>query len=246
MARGCRVRASKSPLRRRTAVGNEPDARPALTLLGVEGNPTYAVRIRHPRPRKSFWPRGTVWRAVRQAWRRGWPGVALAIAIAYDTGLRPQDVRALTPAQIDGNRLTLVPQKTEHLDDSETVYLLWWSTVRLIARYQRTIGVVPMAHLPLIRSASGRPFGNRHHLAKQIRQVLRSAGLPDQLQLRDLRRTGNKEAAEGGATEAQLAARNRHSIEQSSRILDTYTPKTTALAEAAQAVRKRGKRGLTS
>lgn len=205
----------------------------------VPANPTYAIRIKQPGPRRQVWTEAQVSAAIRAAWRWRWYGVAVVIKIAYDTGLRPQDIRALTPAQFDGDVIRVAPAKTAHLDGDAKPLPIWPDTLALIARYQRTIGLTFPPDLPLLRSAKGRPFASRHHLAKQVRQVLRAAGIADQVQLRDLRRTGNKEAAAGGATSAQLASRTLHSIDHGQRILDTYTPSSLELARQAQAARRR-------
>lgn len=207
----------------------------------VPANPTYAVRISQPRPRRQVWSEAQVAKAIKQAWRRRWYGVALVIAIAYDTGLRPQDIRALTPAQFHGPSIRVAPLKTRHLDDDEKAVPLWPETLALVARYKRRIGLAFPPDLPLLRSAKGRPFASRHHLAKQVRQILRAAGIADQVQLRDLRRTGSKEAAEAGATSSELASRTLHRIGQGQQILDTYSPASLELARAAQAKRRKGK-----
>ena len=209
----------------------------------VPHNPTLAVRVHQPRARRQYWQPEQVRRAIRQAWRWRWYGVAAAIALAYDTGLRPQDLRALTPRQLLADRVVLAPQKTDHLPgrDQPRAFPVWPETFALVQKYLARLGAIIPADQPLLRSVSGRPFTSRHHLAKQIRLVRRAAGLPDDLQLRDLRRTGNVEAALGGASAPQLAARADHSIGRGQAILDVYTPATFEAAKAAQEARRRRK-----
>lgn len=67
---------------------------------------------------------------------------------------------------------------------------------------------------------------------------MRIAGIPDDVQLRDIRRTASKERAEAGATEAELAAGTGHSIERGSQILDVYNPRSYSLAKSAQDKRR--------
>src|SRR4029077_813673 len=47
---------------------------------------------------------------------------------------------------------------------------------------------------------------HRRNFTKAVRRVARAAGLPDDLQIRDLRRTAAKEGASAGATPAELMA----------------------------------------
>lgn len=210
----------------------------------IAQNPTLAVKIRHPKARRQVWEAAQVRAAIRRAWRRKWYGVAAAIALAYDTGLRPSDLREVTGRQLGADRVTLTPAKTAHLAgrDSERPFPVWPETIALVERYKARLGLIIPADQPLLRSVSGRPFASRHHLAKQIRIVCREAGIPDSLQLRDLRRTGNVEAAIGGASAPQLAARADHSIGRGQAILDTYTPASFAAAQAAQAARRKDRK----
>ncbi len=209
----------------------------------VTHNPTLAVRVKKPKPRMVHWQPAQVRAAILGAWRRRWYGVAVAVALAYDTGLRPQDLRALTPRGLGTDRVTLTPKKTDHLEgrDEPRDFPIWPETVRLIERYKRRFGAILPADMPLLRSVSGRPFNSRHHLAKQLRIVLRAAGIPDAVQLRDLRRTGNIEAVAGGATGPQLAARLDHAIERGEQILDTYAPPSFEAAKAAQDARRKAR-----
>ena len=90
----------------------------------------------------------------------------------------------------------------------------------------------------LFRAPGGRAY-NKLRLEKHLRRAMAAAGLPMALHLRDPRRTSNKEAAEAGATEAELAAQTHHSIDRSRRILDTYVPKTLKLARTAKTKRRK-------
>jgi hypothetical protein len=47
---------------------------------------------------------------------------------------------------------------------------------------------------------------HRRNFTKMARRIARAAGVPDELQIRDLRRTGVTEGASAGATPAKLMA----------------------------------------
>jgi integrase len=67
-------------------------------------------------------------------------------------------------------------------------------------------------------------------LVKYFARIRLRSGLPKELQLRDLRRTGATEMAESGCTEDELRAVTGH---QSREILATYVRPTTRLATSA-------------
>lgn len=111
-------------------------------------------------------------------------------------------------------------------------------TRRSLDGYLKSLGTVPLADAPILRGASGKRL-TRYHFGRLARELMREAGLPDTLQLRDLRRTASKERTEGGATEAELASATGHSIEHGSKILDVYNPRSYELAKSAQRKRRR-------
>jgi integrase len=73
---------------------------------------------------------------------------------------------------------------------------------------------------------------DEHYLRHEWRKVTLVAGL-DGLLFRDLRRTGMVRMAEAGATAVQISAVSGHSIEQTTRILETYIPRSALMAAAA-------------
>lgn len=73
----------------------------------------------------------------------------------------------------------------------------------------------------------------RELLAANIDRPAIRARLLKGLQRRDLRRTSMVRMAEAGATTAQIAAVSGHTIDQTSRILDTYIPRRGEVAAGA-------------
>lgn len=183
-----------------------------------------------------MWEPWQIRAAIAKAKELGYGGAALAIEIIYDTSLRPGDATALTWTQYDGESLWLIQGKTGR----PLRVPLWPETIAAIETYKTHLGVVPLAATPLLRTPKGRPYTS-YHLAHQVRGIMRAAGLPDDLQIRDLRRTASKERAEGGASEAELAAATGHSIARGSAILDVYNPRSYELARRAQDKRRRNK-----
>lgn len=197
-------------------------------------NPTYAVRIAKPAPRTQTWEESQVLDAITTATKQELHGVAVTIAIAYDTSLRPGDIRTLTWRQFDGESLFVIQGKT----NKPLRVPLWPETLAALRAYRKAVGVETLPSALIVRTPTGKAY-TRHHLAKQVRTVLRKAGIPDEIQLRDLRRTASKERADSGATEYELASSTGHSIEQGAQILDTYNPRSYEAAKRAQSKRRR-------
>ncbi len=205
-------------------------------------NPSLAVRIRKPASRTQTWESDQVADFIEHAWAAGERGFACILAVIYDTGLRPSDARKLEDHEIylDAN------QEGEHylartqVKTGRPVKLpLWPETVALIRAYRASQGFAPIAGTPLFRSMKGRPF-SKDHLTRVARRLRSELGLPEELQLRDLRRTASKERADNQATAVEIAAGGGWSIERGQKILDTYNPTTYDNAKSAQV--KRGRR----
>jgi integrase len=162
--------------------------------------------------------------------------MALAIQIAYDTSLRAGDIRALTWAQFDGESLLLRQQKTGR----EQRVPLWTETVAMIE--QSRGDTIPLATAPIIRAPHGRPYA-KDNFEHRFRNICRAAGIPNDLQFRDIRRTAATERAVGGSTAAELAAATGHSIAHGARMLDTYVVLDYNMARTAQAKRLGNRKG---
>ncbi len=201
-------------------------------------NPTMAVRIKHPKSRRQVWEEVDIRNVMDKAVEMGRPCIALGVQIAYDTSLRRGDILALTWEQFDGESLWIKQGKT---GKGQRVPL-WPETVQMIEATRISSGAIPMKTAPIIRGPHGRPYLN-HNFTHRFRDICRAAGIADDLQFLDIRRTASKERAEAGASEAELAASTGHSIERGSQILDTYNPRSYALAKSAQDKRLRNKKG---
>lgn len=154
------------------------------------------------------------WKAAR---------TALYFTLLRYTAQRPGDVAAMTWRQYDGAMIALRQQKTGRLvevpchrdlraaldaERRETIFLLAWP--------------------------DGRPIA--YHAIRAWESEVRAAAGLDALQMRDLRRTAMVRMAEAGAELQQIAAVSGHSIERTKQILETYLPRTGAMAKAAVAL----------
>lgn len=210
----------------------------AIKLQLIVFNPLSAVEVKQPRPRKQLWTPEQVEKAKETAWDDGYPATAVAIGIGYDTGLSPVDVRTLTMEQLQGNVIIRERTKTGRKVELE----LLPETMDLIKAYHNLLGLAATPNALVIRTRRGRPY-TKDILAKDFRAVRRKAGLPECLQLQDLRRTASSEEANAGATEAEIAARRGWSMKTASKNMDTYVVRSRGLASSAQSKRQKNMRG---
>ena len=68
----------------------------AIRLNKAGTNPTLAVRIKHPKPRRQLWREDQVLAVIAKGIEVGRPCIALAVQIAYDTSLHEGDILPLT------------------------------------------------------------------------------------------------------------------------------------------------------
>ncbi|MDF3073003.1 MAG: putative phage integrase family protein [Alphaproteobacteria bacterium] len=84
----------------------------------------------------------------------------------------------------------------------------------------------------VISEATGLPY-REDHFRHQFARLRRLAGLPNETQFRDLRRTAVVRLAEAGCTVPEISAISGHTIERTAQILEVYLPRTGAVAANA-------------
>ncbi len=147
-----------------------------------------------------------------------------ALFLAYYTGQRQGDLRALVWTQIekrDGRRwITLRQSKTK-----KTV------NIPVHDRLGNILDGIPKRAAVVLTTSKGRSWSARH-FGKQWDQAAAKAKLDD-LRFNDLRGTAVTNLAEAGATTPEIAAITGHSMTNVNRILETYLSMTDKLALAA-------------
>ncbi len=207
-----------------------------IKYSNVSHNPTEAVKVKQPIARDTLWREDQVYSLIEKAWNMGYYGAAVAVLIAYDTSLRPVDIRTLKRHQRDAESLSVVQSKT----NKPIRVPLYPETQDIIDFYWCALGVEHHPNAWIVLAPSGRPY-SKDLLAKHIRIIRKAAKLPKHLQLRDIRRTASMERAEAGASEHELASGTGHSIDHGSKILDTYNPPSYGAAKRAQEKRQNHK-----
>lgn len=169
-------------------------------------------------------PRSAVWSEDAEAafLRVAPPAMALALRLAINIAQRQGDILALTWNQYREGRIQLRQQKTGALVD-----------VPCPAELRAVLDALPRVSTHILTDGRKRPF-KADHFRHEWRAATLAAGL-DGLEFRDLRRTAMVRMAEAGATDIEISAVSGHDIDQTRRILETYIPRTTAMATAAVA-----------
>lgn len=152
------------------------------------------------------------------------PDIRLACALLLYTAQRPSDVLAMQWHQVQERSgrtwLTLRQEKTNELVD-----------VPVHRDLAEMLSDAPRRSLLLVPSPTGLPWAYRNFCRSWDKAKV-AAGV-EGVQRRDLRRTAMVRMAEAGATTAQIAAVSGHTIDQTSRILDTYIPRRSEVAAGA-------------
>jgi integrase len=200
----------------------------------VETNPFSRLKLKPIPPREQVWTQGQL-DAVREMARAtpayhgggfyyidgrrtsGRPvgfrqSIADAVTIGEQTCLREGDILALNWSQYDGKYLTVMPSKTK---DKTRVTVRIPVTGELKATLDRLIEarrepkVVSLANASdgpiLVNESTGQRWGQVVFIT-HFRAICRAAGIPDDMQFRDLRRTGATRLAEAGCTPHEIAA----------------------------------------
>lgn len=158
------------------------------------------------------------------------PGIALAVAIAYDTSLPLQDVLALTWKQYDAASGDLKVTQQKNRGNRKLILPLSRRTREMLNGIER--GSVQI----IVNEETNQPYPDRFAFSKVFRKVKSRAGLTRQLTFHDIRRTVLTELGAKGATNAELSAIGGHS--PASPALRVYVQPTREAAVSA--IRKRG------
>lgn len=193
----------------------------------VRANPFSNMRIPDLPSRTVLWDPEQVQTMIDTADEMGFSSIGTVTLLCYDLCSRPGDMRQLIWDNYDGVYMDYIQEKNKtHV----TVLTSPRLTARLATlRDSANGGEKSLKDAIIISEVTGRPY-TKDFLTKSFARVRRQAGLPNHLQLRDLRRTGATEMAEAGCTEDELRSVTGH---QSREILATYVRPTTKLATSA-------------
>jgi hypothetical protein len=186
-------------------------------------NPAKGMKLKTLTPRGQKWLEHQVRTLRDQAEKEGLFSMSLAVDIAYDLAQRQGDVIALRWPQWTGAGFVLRQGKT-----NTPVAVPVSARVALLLN-----AMIPTGGPILICETTNAPW-KLDHFRHEFARIRKAAGLPADLQYRDLRRTALTEAGAAGATDAELQAVGGH---KSRDMLSTYVVPTPEMATAAQTKR---------
>jgi integrase len=183
----------------------------------VENDQTIGLRLKTSSPRDRIWSDDEIAKWLENAKSSE---MITAFLLLQFTAQRPGDVLKMTWPQYSGSAIRLRQEKTGALLDVPTHPLL----------RDHLDGIDRSGSSFTIVTSRGRPVSYRR-FNDRFRETAERAGID--AQARDLRRTAMLRMAEAGATVPQIASVSGHSIESTTRILETYLPRNRVLAEIA-------------
>lgn len=183
----------------------------------VKSNPFQKMGLKKLDDRTVLWEPEQVAKFIQTADEMGMKSIGTMALLCYDLCQRPGDMRQITWDNYRNGVFTFFQEKT----NTEVNIPASPRLRERLASFERTEG----GHIVLCE-ATGRPYDRRLY-SKWASKVRSEAGLPFELQIRDLRRTGATEMAEAGCTEDELRSVTGH---QSRDVLSIYVRPTTKLA----------------
>lgn len=159
-------------------------------------NPFGFVPVDVPAPREVAWSYEEMERFAQAAKDAGQPSVALAMMLCFELIQRPGDMIRLPWNHYNGQEV--------FVHQSKRGAKVW---VPVSPELKAMLDATPKKGVQIIiNEKTGLPFSCAKRLATAARKIRRAAGLPEELQIRDLRRTGATEAGDAGATDDELMA----------------------------------------
>lgn len=229
----------------------------ALHYCDRDADPSLAVRNKAAKGRSSTWSEGEVARLAKEAWRQGYRGLAVGLAIMWDSQLSPGDVRALTLRQLSktATGATFFTQRGK--TNAPVGGILSRRTAALLQAYLSSLGVVLHDDAPILRTRGlseptakgGRPRPSvpytKDTMAADFRAIRAAVfGDGERRQLLDIRRSGAVEAITGGAEAEQLALAMGNTLAASNQLYETYVPPNLTVIRQVHNARREGRRKL--
>ena len=189
-------------------------------LGATKSNPFKNMGLKKTPSRKILWEPEQVHAFVDMSDTLGVPSLGTMALLCYDLCQRPGDMRQLTWQDFNDQMFGFEQEKTKTWVDIP-------ASPRLIERVNIMSPSNWHDHI-VYYEKTGKPYDRRQY-NKVFCRIRNAAGLPAELQLRDLRRTGATEMAEAGCTEDELRSVTGH---QSRDVLSIYVRPTKKLAAA--------------
>lgn len=192
----------------------------------IPSNPFSGLEIQQPKRREQVWTNEQLEQFYETCKAVGRDDIALAVRLAYATSARPSDILRWQKKHYNAalNELRFVQQKTgnEVAMPLEPEVAGWFTQLDHDEDYV------------VVNEQTMEPF-NLTVFSKAFRRVMEVAGLPTNLQFRDIRRTVLTELGNAGCSADEMQAVSGH---RSRKLLDVYVNKTMVQSNNAMNKRK--------
>ena len=214
----------------------------AIEMEYVVNNPFANIKRKTPKQRKVVWTKENIQTFLDFCYSDfEYRNVGLIVHMAYEWCQRLGDIRLLTWDNIDFDNKKL------HLEQSkrraQVTLPIDDDLCEMLQEQHEDFGFQPYV-VPRPRPVGGsyEPY-SIERLSKMGRTLMRLSGLPEELRLMDLRRTGTTEMVEAGVGMAQIMSVTGHSNPQS---VKPYMKNTYASANYALTERKKHDTSMTN
>jgi len=184
-------------------------------------NPALKMGLIAPNSRVRVWSADEMKAFCDAAVKAGRASMSLAVRLAWDLVQREGDILDLTWGDWTGDGFKVTQNKTGKR--------LSLPIHRALASEMRKLRQAPATHV-LISEATGQPY-KEDHFRHEFARIRELAGLPADLQFRDLRRTGATDLGAHGATDDQIRSVTGHANRGS---VAVYVQADDMMARSAQ------------
>lgn len=204
-----------------------------IQLGYTEVNPFSKVSKRVHKARKVVWTREHINLFLDTAYGRfRWRSVGLIVQMAYEWCQRLGDMANLTWDLYDAQARVLYLEQSKRrakveLPTTDALHEMLMQQKGDVD-FQPYVAPVCMDSKIVARTYS------KHHLSKIARDIIKAAGLPEELQIMDMRRTGTMEMVDAGVSLPQIMSITGHTSPASVR---PYIKNTLASARSAADIR---------
>lgn len=229
----------------------------AMKYCEAGADPSKAFVNRAPDGRTETWVRREVYKLVQIAWRHEMRGLAVCMAVAWDSMLSPIDARSLTMGQLcgdqDGLWFAIDRAKTGR---PAAATLSPWSRA-LLRTYIEGFGAELLPNAPIFRTAEtktvpgrgGRPRPStpytKDRLVKDFDKVRELAfGADEDRKFMDMRRSGAVEGDAGGGSLTDQANKMANTVSTNNKLRKTYNPVNVPSVRRFDEARVEGARRL--
>jgi hypothetical protein len=206
----------------------------------ITSNPFYQLHKLTSPPRRQRWTDQQLTNFIRKANEMGYPSIGLCALLCMELVQRPGDILNMKWGAYEERDKTWYIRQSKR---GAVVRIPETQRLRMALRSAKARAIQgpsgEISELLICATVTGKRW-HRRNFTGTARRIARLAGLPDDLQIRDLRRTGATEAASAGATPLELMAVGGWANQASIR---PYLVQTVEQAASVQAKRDAYRRG---